>query len=55
MRTDPDRARELLVEFADFTRYSFRGHGQFVTLAEELRLVDTYLELERARFGDRLP
>ena len=54
VRTDPDRARELLVEFADFTRYSFRSHGQFVTMAEELRLVDTYLDLERARFGDRL-
>ncbi|MGC8462565.1 MAG: histidine kinase [Acidimicrobiales bacterium] len=54
VRTDPDRARELLVQFADFTRYSFRGRDQFVTVAEELRLVDTYLELERARFGDRL-
>ena len=55
VRTDPERARELLIGFADFTRYSFRSHGQFVTMAEELRLVDTYLDLERARFGDRLP
>jgi two-component system, LytTR family, sensor kinase len=54
IRTDPDRARELLVGFADFTRYCFRSRGQFVTMAEELRLVDTYLDLERARFGDRL-
>jgi two-component system LytT family sensor kinase len=54
VRSDPDRARELLVEFADFIRYSFRSHGQFVTMAEELRLVDTYLDLERARFGERL-
>jgi two-component system LytT family sensor kinase len=54
VRSDPDRARELLVEFADFIRYSFRTHGQFVTMAEEIRLVDTYLDLERARFGERL-
>lgn len=54
VRSDPDRARELLVEFADFIRFSFRSHGQFVTMAEEIRLVDTYLDLERARFGDRL-
>jgi two-component system LytT family sensor kinase len=54
VRTDPERARTLLVQFADFTRYSFRSHDQFVTVAEELELVDTYLELERARFGDRL-
>jgi two-component system LytT family sensor kinase len=54
VRSDPDRARELIIEFSDFIRYSFRSHGQFVTMAEELRLVDTYLDLERARFGDRL-
>ena len=54
VRTDPDRARELLLEFADFTRYSFRQHGEFTTLAEELRSVERYLLLEQARFGDRL-
>ena len=54
INTDPERARELVVEFADFTRYSFRRHGDFTTLAEELRCIDRYLLLERARFGDRL-
>ena len=54
INTDPDRARELVVEFADFTRYSFRRHGDFTTLAEELRCIDRYLLLERARFGDRV-
>ncbi|MEE4542531.1 histidine kinase [Streptomyces sp. V4-01] len=54
VRTDPDQARELLLEFAELTRYSLRRHGQFSTLAEELRSVDRYLRLERARFGSRL-
>src|SRR4029078_5064922 len=54
VRTDPDRARSLLLEVADFTRYSFRRHGEFTTLAEELRSVERYLTLEQARFGDRL-
>ncbi|MGC1210411.1 MAG: histidine kinase [Micromonospora sp.] len=54
VRTDPDRARELILEFAEFTRYSFRSHGEFTTLAEELRSIDRYLTIERARFGDRL-
>jgi two-component system LytT family sensor kinase len=54
VRSDPERARDLLLEFADFTRYSFRRHGQFTTLAEELRSIDKYLVLERARFGERL-
>lgn len=54
VRTDPDRARELILEFADFTRYSFRTAGQYTTLAEELRNIDRYLTLERARFGASL-
>lgn len=54
INTDPARARDLVVEFADFTRYSFRRHGDFTTLAEELRCIDRYLLLERARFGDRV-
>lgn len=52
--TDPTRARELILEFADFTRYSFRRQGEFTTIAEELGSIHSYLELERARFGDRL-
>jgi two-component system LytT family sensor kinase len=51
IRTDPERARELLMEFADFTRYSFRATGLFTTLAEELRNIDRYLTLEGARYG----
>jgi two-component system LytT family sensor kinase len=54
VRTDPEHARELILDFADFTRYSFRRHGDFTTLSEELRNIDRYLALERARFGDRL-
>ena len=54
VRTDPDRARDLLLDFAEFTRYSFRSHGRYTALAEELRSVEQYLLLEQARFGDRL-
>jgi two-component system, LytTR family, sensor kinase len=54
VRTDPERARELLLEFADFTRYAFRAPGEFATLSDELRNTERYLVLEQARFGDRL-
>lgn len=54
IRTDPEHARELLLEFSDFTRYSFRRHGQFTTLSDELASIERYLTLERARFGDRM-
>ena len=54
IRTQPEEARELLTEFAEFTRYAFRGQRPYVTLADELHYVEKYLRLERARFGDRL-
>jgi len=54
IHTRPDDARELLTEFAEFTRYAFRGQRPTVTLADELEYVEKYLRLEQARFGDRL-
>jgi two-component system, LytTR family, sensor kinase len=54
VRTDPDRARELILDFADFTRYSFRAAGPYTLLADELRNIDRYVTLERARFGSAL-
>ena len=54
IHSNPEEARELLTEFAEFTRYAFRGQRPYVTLADELHYVEKYLRLERARFGDRL-
>ena len=54
VRTDPERARELLLEFADFTRYSFRTAGEYTTLQDELANIERYVSLEKARFGKRL-
>jgi two-component system, LytTR family, sensor kinase len=54
IKTDPEEARELIMEFSEFTRYSFRADAEFTTLAEELNNIDRYLILEKARFGERL-
>jgi two-component system LytT family sensor kinase len=54
IHADPEQARELLTEFAEFIRYAFQRDRPYVTLAEELRYVEKYLRLERARFGERL-
>ena len=53
VRTDPHRARELLVEFAGFTRYCFRSATD-TTLGDELDNVERYLTLEQARLDERL-
>ena len=54
VRFDPAHARELLVELADFSRYSFREDAPASTLGAELDNVRRYLRLEQARFGERL-
>jgi two-component system LytT family sensor kinase len=52
IHTRPEEARELLIDFAQFTRYLFRDGRSYVTLAEELEHVARYLRLEQARFSD---
>lgn len=53
-RTSPEEARRLILELSDFFRRSLKTPRDFVTLREELEHVDSYLTLEKARFGDRL-
>lgn len=53
VNSDPSRARTLIATFAEFLRASFRTQTDLTTVAEELRLVEAYLDLEQARFGSR--
>ena len=53
-RTDPARARELLVHLSHFFRKNLKRSGELSTLQEELEHVGAYLEIEKARFQDRL-
>jgi two-component system, LytTR family, sensor kinase len=50
----PEEARELLIDFAEFTRYLFRDARSYVTLGEEVDHVQRYLRLEQARFRGSL-
>ncbi len=54
IRTEPERARRLVLAFADHLRSRLARPGEFITLEEELRHVASYLELEQARFGPQL-
>jgi two-component system sensor histidine kinase LytS len=53
-RTQPDEARRLVLAFAEHCRLSLRRPHAFVPLRDELRHVEAYVALERARFGDQL-
>ncbi|MDN5326143.1 MAG: two-component system, LytTR family, sensor kinase [Moorella sp. (in: firmicutes)] len=52
-RTDPERARRLLIRLAKLFRQTLSRHGSLTTLQEELDCVRTYLVLEKARFGNK--
>jgi two-component system LytT family sensor kinase len=54
LRTDAPRARELLLHLAAFFRKNLKRPAEFATLREELEHVNAYLEIEKARFADRL-
>jgi two-component system, LytTR family, sensor histidine kinase AlgZ len=52
---DPARAERLVEQMAALLRFSLDANQSgLVPLASELKIVADYLEIERARFGDRL-
>lgn len=53
--TDPERAEECVERLAEIFRYLLQSENRsFVTLEDELDIADAYLDIERARFGERL-
>lgn len=53
-REKPEKARDLLIALAAYFRNSIKTKDGFVSIYEELEYVNAYLELEKARFEDRL-
>ncbi len=53
-RENPERARELLVILANYFRYNLDYDAYMVPMDEEMDHVRDYLELEQARFEEKL-
>jgi two-component system sensor histidine kinase AlgZ len=51
---DPELAENLLVHMSELMRAGLNTQNTLVTLADELRLVHSYLNIETQRIGDRL-
>ncbi len=52
---DPKRAEEIVARLAALLRFSLDSNSRsLVPLAQEIKIVRDYLEIEKARFGDRL-
>jgi sensor histidine kinase YesM len=53
--SDPERAEVCVERLAEIFRYLLQSENRsFVTLEDELDIADAYLDIERARFGERL-
>jgi hypothetical protein len=52
---DPAKAQAMIVQLGDLLRRLLKaGDSEFVRLAEELQFVQSYLDLQKQRFSDRL-
>lgn len=54
IRTDPEKARILLQHLSLFFRNSFQAGKEEVSIYKEIEHIRSYLEIEKARFGDKL-
>jgi two-component system, LytTR family, sensor kinase len=52
VRSKPDLAHDLVIQFAEFFRETLAEHAELTTLEGELAHVERYLAFERARLGD---
>ena len=54
VRVDPDQARSLLLHLSNYFRKNLKRSSGLATLEEELNHVNSYLVIQKARFGEKL-
>ena len=54
IQTTPDKAFETLIHLTRLLRGVLNSSSEFCTVADELKLIESYLDIERARFEERL-
>lgn len=54
IQTAPPRALQTLLRLTELLRRALRSEGEVITFGAELDLVSAYLDIERARFEERL-
>lgn len=54
INTEPEKAKELICDLSSFLRGRLHRMEDTVSLAAELEAVDTYIRLEKMRYGERL-
>ena len=54
IQSAPARALDTLMRLTSLLRGVLRSEGEFTTLERELEVIESYLDIERARFDERL-
>ncbi len=54
IQTAPPRALQTLLRLTALLRAVLRSEGEFTTVGRELEVIEAYLDIERARFDERL-
>ncbi len=54
VRLDPGAATEMIMALSALLRYSIAGDGRQVALQEDLKYLESYMKIQKYRFGSRL-
>lgn len=54
IRINPDKARQLIISLSTYMRYNLEVSDNLINIHKELEQVKAYVEIEKARFGDKL-
>ena len=54
VRINPDKARETIIDLSTYLRYNLENASKHLPLIKELEQVKAYINIEKARFGDKI-
>lgn len=54
IRINPDKARELIINLSNYLRYNLEINDELIDIKKELKQVKDFVQIEKARFGDKL-
>ncbi len=54
IRINPDKARELIINLSNYLRYNLEINDGLIDIKKELKQVKDFVEIEKARFGDKI-
>ncbi len=55
VHTSKEQARKVITQLSDVFRYALDSHsGEMVKLSQEIQFIETYIQIQQVRFGERL-